>query len=160
MKCMMAQGAAECDRCSRKSFVCTFREHRRGRKLGTRYENRSLIQGIIESYPHDRLKGRINREGPCLKGSRSHGSQGDTTSLISSTSRKQDTSIFWTRLESLQPDGLLSQQAIKGNFSLQNVLSTNHISATLNDVSASIPANDPVVSCLINYQVALSLFEK
>ncbi|KAJ5331974.1 hypothetical protein N7476_001757 [Penicillium atrosanguineum] len=78
---------------------------------------------------------------------------------MSSTSRKKDTPNFWTQSEGLQPDGLLSQQAIKGNFSLQNVLSTNHISVTLSDENASIPANDPMVSCLINYQVARSLFE-
>ncbi|KAJ6121186.1 hypothetical protein N7523_005466 [Penicillium sp. IBT 18751x] len=68
-------------------------------------------------------------------------------------------STFWTQPEGLQPHGLLSQQAIRGSFSLQNVLSTHPISAALNGESRSISGNDPVVSCLINHQVALSLFD-
>jgi hypothetical protein len=37
MRCVVEERAATCERCTRKSLDCVFREHRRGRKPGTRF---------------------------------------------------------------------------------------------------------------------------
>jgi hypothetical protein len=56
---------------------------------------------------------------------------------------------------------MLSQQAMNGKFSLQNILSTDDTSVIPTaGQNVLIPAHDPIVSCLVNYQVAASLFDK
>ncbi|PYH92571.1 hypothetical protein BO71DRAFT_357044 [Aspergillus ellipticus CBS 707.79] len=135
MKCVIATHAMECNRCVRKSLDCTFREHRRGRKPGTRLSHKSGSS--------------ISRKG-----------RGDMSTAARSSPRRDRVSDFWADSEGLQPDSLLSHQAMRGKFSLQNILSTDH-GGNIDGVatSRSVPPDDPILLGLINQQVAMGLFE-
>ncbi|KAL2819720.1 hypothetical protein BJX63DRAFT_381528 [Aspergillus granulosus] len=66
---------------------------------------------------------------------------------------------FFAESESFQPHSLLSHQAMKGRFSLQNILSVDHGTDPRPSDSHAVPAGDPIVLGLINMQVASSLLE-
>ncbi|KAL4805782.1 hypothetical protein BDV18DRAFT_160657 [Aspergillus unguis] len=66
---------------------------------------------------------------------------------------------FWSGSDGFQPHGLLSHQAMKGKFSLQNILSVDHGLSDQSRESESIPASDPIILGLVNAHVASSLLE-
>ncbi|KAL3452352.1 hypothetical protein BJX65DRAFT_303185 [Aspergillus insuetus] len=66
---------------------------------------------------------------------------------------------FFGESASFQPQSLLSHQAMKGRFSLRNILSVDHGVESRSPVSESISPDDPVVLGLINTQVASCLLE-
>ncbi|KAL4866517.1 hypothetical protein BDV12DRAFT_210441 [Aspergillus spectabilis] len=69
-------------------------------------------------------------------------------------------SDFWAEPDGFQPHSLLSHPAMKGKFSLQNILSTDHGGRDSRPASAvSEAGDDPAVLGLINTQVALCLLE-
>lgn len=70
---------------------------------------------------------------------------------------------FWNDREGFRPSDLMNQQAVKGKFSLRTILSTNdelvqHPSAE-RDVGFD-ESTDPISLGLINFPVAVSLFEE
>ncbi|KAJ6097540.1 hypothetical protein N7499_001914 [Penicillium canescens] len=142
MKCTMTLDAVKCDRCVRKSLDCMFREHRRGRKPGTRLikpnAKRSLDSPQGPSFPEG-----MPAEGDARR---------------PSSPRDERVSDFWAESEGLQPNGLLSHQAMKGKFSLQNILSTNHGSTPDRPVE-SVSPDDPTRCGIVSHEVALRLFE-
>lgn len=75
------------------------------------------------------------------------------------SSRDERVSDFWAGSEGLQPDGLLSHQAMKGKFSLQNILSTNHGSSFDRPVD-SVSIDDPIRCGLVTYEQVVGLFER
>ncbi|KAL4972487.1 hypothetical protein BDW66DRAFT_162867 [Aspergillus desertorum] len=67
---------------------------------------------------------------------------------------------FWDESDSFQPHSLLNHQAMRGKFSLQNILSVDHGSdARLSEPGPHVDPDDPVVLGLVNEQVAISLLE-
>jgi hypothetical protein len=76
-----------------------------------------------------------------------------------SSPRDERVSDFWTGSEGLQPDGLLSHQAMKGKFSLQNILSTNH-GSTFNPPADSVSSDDPIRCGLVGYESVVCLFRR
>jgi hypothetical protein len=75
--------------------------------------------------------------------------------------RDDRVSDFWAESEGLglQPDGLLSHQAMKGKFSLQNILSTNH-GSTFDRPSDSVSPDDPIRCGLVGHESVVCLFER
>ncbi|KAJ0426576.1 fungal-specific transcription factor domain-containing protein [Aspergillus carlsbadensis] len=69
------------------------------------------------------------------------------------------TADFFSESDSFQPQSLLSHQAMKGRFSLRNILSVDHGVESRPSDSGSIPPADPVMLGMINTQVALCLLE-
>lgn len=76
-----------------------------------------------------------------------------------SSPRDERVSDFWAESEGLQPNSLLSHQAMKGKFSLQNILSTNHGSTPERPVE-SVSPDDPTRCGIVSHEVALHLFER
>ncbi|KAL3485208.1 fungal-specific transcription factor domain-containing protein [Aspergillus germanicus] len=66
---------------------------------------------------------------------------------------------FFGESDSFQPQSLLSHQAMKGRFSLRNILSVDHGVESRPSLSESLSPDDPVVLGLINTQVASCLLE-
>lgn len=65
---------------------------------------------------------------------------------------------FWTQSSGFRPSDVLNRQATRGDFSLQNVLSTEHGHAPeRNTLSAS--GDDPIEKGFVNLHVATSLFD-
>ncbi|KAJ5775579.1 uncharacterized protein N7511_000590 [Penicillium nucicola] len=142
MKCTMTLDAVKCDRCVRKSLDCMFREHRRGRKPGTR-----LIK------PNSK-RALDSPQGPSIP----EGIAPEAMARRLSSPKEERVSDFWADSEGLQPNGLLSHHAMKGKFSLQNILSTNHGSTPDRQVE-SVSPDDPIRCGLVSYELALRLFE-
>ncbi|EXJ78261.1 hypothetical protein A1O3_09422 [Capronia epimyces CBS 606.96] len=67
---------------------------------------------------------------------------------------------FWAESEGLQPSGLLNRRAMKGKYSLQNILSIGH-GMHLDKAKAAAPIieDDPVRKGVVPYHIATSLFE-
>ncbi|KAL4904747.1 hypothetical protein BDW74DRAFT_168325 [Aspergillus multicolor] len=134
MKCVTTTESGKCDRCTRKTLTCVFREHCRGRKPGMR-------QAGVPEPPPEQFQSRPTG--------------------------------FWDESDGFQPHGLLNHQAMKGNFSLQNILSVDHETNNPKNKdyespshqqrhSASNPSispDDPVLRGLINLHVATHLHE-
>jgi hypothetical protein len=60
----------------------------------------------------------------------------------------------------LQPSSLLNRQAMKGKFSIQNILSTNHnLNLDKPKDPVAFPADDPINAGVIPYHLATSLFD-
>lgn len=66
---------------------------------------------------------------------------------------------FWGSSETFQPPDLLNMQAMKGQFSLQNVLSTVQGVDAVSRPSSAARSRDPIQVGLVNYHIALSLFD-
>ena len=62
--------------------------------------------------------------------------------------------------DNLQPSGLLNHQALKGKFSLQNVLSPTNCSAHQSSEDSPDTVVDPIQVGLVNLPIAKSLFER
>ncbi|EME81276.1 uncharacterized protein MYCFIDRAFT_140249 [Pseudocercospora fijiensis CIRAD86] len=138
MKCHLIPNSEKCERCVRKALDCTFQQHRRGRKLGMRLSTSHSAK-------------QSNEEGNNESDSRE---QSDSDRPYG----------FWADPDGFNPPSLLNRHASKGNFSLQNILSTN-IEApkkpTSGEISASAPRSpgDPITKGIINMAIAESLFE-
>jgi hypothetical protein len=65
---------------------------------------------------------------------------------------------FWTQSSGFRPADVLSRQAMRGTFSLQNVLSTTHEN-TSEMASQKALKEDPVNRGVLNLHIAISLFE-
>lgn len=68
-------------------------------------------------------------------------------------------SDFWAESEGLQPSSLLNKQAMKGMFSLQNLLTISHGLNPAKEASATLSVDDPVNKRIVSYHIATSLFE-
>ncbi|KAF2635882.1 hypothetical protein P280DRAFT_501671 [Massarina eburnea CBS 473.64] len=149
MKCRLPQGSSKCDRCTRKSLDCVFQQHRRGRKLGTRVntrpsdkdENLADVTGAAET----------NAKSPPEPGL----DEGHRRDEPESTTRD-----FWADSDGFQPSSLLNRKAARGNFSLQNVLSTRSEPTSATTSSSSARTEDPIAKGVINHAIATSLFER
>ncbi|KAL4881817.1 hypothetical protein BJY04DRAFT_207301 [Aspergillus karnatakaensis] len=132
MKCATTRGKTACDRCSRKALECLFREHRRGRKPGVRLARKSRdSQGAIK-HPQDEPL-HIRERDP----------------------------DFWAEPDGFQPHSLLNRLAMRGKFSLQNILSVEPEPRDSRPRASAvqISPDDPVLLGLINTQVALSFLD-
>ncbi|KAL3477035.1 fungal-specific transcription factor domain-containing protein [Aspergillus californicus] len=114
MKCVTGGGGgSRCDRCSRKSLQCVFRDHCRGRKPGMRC-------GLDPQPEVD----------------------------------------FWAESDGYQPHSLLNHQAMKGKFSLQNILSIDEgLAEHAPSSPESVSPDDPISLGLLNIQVASCLVQ-
>ncbi|KAF4467417.1 fungal specific transcription factor domain-containing [Fusarium albosuccineum] len=130
MKCCPGSPATpKCERCARKSLDCVFREHRRGRKVGTRISK-------------SRRDSRIQANSSPL----------DHPSVDSAVVETEQES------HDLQPSGLLNHEAMKGKFSLRSILSASDESNECSG-DGSDPTDDPIDLGLVNGPVARSLFD-
>jgi hypothetical protein len=130
MKCRIEPDEEKCQRCTRKSFDCVFRQHRRGRRPTLKVQSESPMTGRGEGTDSSSRPGTLapNQTG------------------------------FWGSSETFQPPDLLNTQAMKGQFSLQNILSTAPgVVAPSRPLSAA-RSRDPIQVGLVNYHIALSLF--
>ncbi|KAL4940478.1 fungal-specific transcription factor domain-containing protein [Aspergillus oleicola] len=71
---------------------------------------------------------------------------------------------FWNEPDGFQPHSLLSHQAMRGNFSIQNILSVDHGGPPVESRSSEtaplpLPPDDPIVLGLVNTQVASGLID-
>ncbi|CAO2658294.1 Nn.00g060170.m01.CDS01 [Neocucurbitaria sp. VM-36] len=150
MKCRLSQDLTKCHRCARKSLDCVFQQHRRGRKLGTKLNtqcsSKSDRPALVESTAEPRAQ---NQDDFGLAAGR----QPDEPESVARD--------FWADNDGFQPPSLLNRHAAKGNFSLQNVLSTNAepMSVTAG-ISSSARTEDPIAMGLLNHAIATSLFER
>ncbi|KAF7197486.1 Protein priB, partial [Pseudocercospora fuligena] len=94
--------------------------------------------------------------------------EGNEEGINESDSREQSDSDrpygFWADPDGFNPPSLLNRHASQGNFSLQNILSTNTEAPkrpTSGEISTSAPRSpgDPVTKGIINMAIAESLFE-
>jgi hypothetical protein len=149
MKCRLSQDSTKCDRCTRKSLDCVFQQHRRGRKLGARLNSQSSSKSErldnVESTP----------EAHAASPRESALTEGHLPDEPESATRD-----FWADSDGFQPPSLLNRQAARGNFSLQNVLSTNAEPTSANASTSSARTDDPIATGLLNHAIATSLFER
>lgn len=130
MKCRIDPDADKCQRCTRKSFECVFRQHRRGRRPTLKVQSDSAMTG---------------------RGERTDSSSRPGTLVPNQTG-------FWGNSATFQPPDLLNRQAMKGQFSLQNILSTTQGVDTPSRPSSAARSRDPIQVGLVNYHIAMSLF--
>ncbi|KAJ4376334.1 hypothetical protein N0V83_001617 [Neocucurbitaria cava] len=151
MKCRLTQDLIKCHRCTRKSLDCVFQQHRRGRKLGTRLNPQC-------SSKSDRPAHVESTTEP------GHAQSQDEFGLTAERQPDEPESVtrdFWADNDGFQPPSLLNRHAAKGNFSLQNVLSTNAEPRFVTaGSSSSARTEDPIATGLLNYAIATSLFER
>lgn len=160
MKCRLSQDATKCDRCVRKSLDCEFQQHRRGRKLGTRLNtlasnksNRSAdVESIPESHAEDQMLASLAQENI----RRASVELRSSHQLDEPEPARRE---FWADSDGFQPPSLLNRQAARGNFSLQNVLSTSAVSTA--NITSPPFANqeDPISKGLLNHPIAASLYQ-
>ncbi|KAH8807279.1 hypothetical protein F5884DRAFT_788875 [Xylogone sp. PMI_703] len=139
MRCRLDKGDTVCERCARKSFECVFREHRRGRKPGTKITRKKDASD------------RPGHDGPPIN--YDYMSDNGPAHVDSDAERPADPS-------SLQPAGVLNREAMRGKFSLQSILSTDH--HPVGDVSEEFglsQAQDVITLGLVNPTLAESLFD-
>ncbi|EXL45204.1 hypothetical protein FOCG_12613 [Fusarium oxysporum f. sp. radicis-lycopersici 26381] len=132
MKCRpMGQDTSKCERCTRKALDCIFREHRRGRKPGTKVTKTKKAPTISpQSIP--------SLESPAAAGAYISETEDDTNNL--------------------QPSGLLNHQALEGKFSLGNILSADQ-EPVQRQRSRNESLEDPIELGLITPSLAKSLFD-
>ncbi|KAF5648061.1 hypothetical protein F52700_1275 [Fusarium sp. NRRL 52700] len=132
MKCRpMGQDTSKCERCTRKALDCIFREHRRGRKPGTKISKAKKAPTISpQSIP--------SLESPVAAGAHISETEDDT--------------------DNLQPSGLLNHQALEGRFSLGNILNADQESVP-SQRSRDESLEDPIDLGLITPSLAKSLFD-
>ncbi|KAF5000828.1 hypothetical protein FGRMN_1436 [Fusarium graminum] len=142
MRCNPIPGSVICERCTRKSIECLFHQKKRGRKPT------KILEEQGPQVPE--------AAGPVEAESQKHQLQ------HTPVQGRDAESDFWASSEGLQPSSLLNEQAAKGKFSLENILSTSHDNANHSDESgliSSLPEDDPVLQGMVSYHVASSLFE-
>lgn len=132
MKCRIDLGADKCQRCTRKAFECVFRQHRRGRRPALKTQSDSTTPAQVDEPGSDTRMGVL----------------------------ASNPTEFWSRSETFQPPDLLNMQAMKGQFSLQNVLSTVQRADGPSRPSSAARSRDPIQVGLVNYHIALSLFDE
>lgn len=171
MKCTLSGDGSKCERCTRKSLNCVFREHRRGRKVGTRFVAGWSPPLFLWRLDFANGMMRISKKPQVLPPSRVSSSLAVTADSTGSTvvqqrqsaapgSRAVEAGSGW-EAGNLQPSGLLNHAMTHGKFSLRNVLSTTERdSVEIPDETASIPADDPVRLGHVNLSIAESLFKK
>jgi hypothetical protein len=94
-------------------------------------------------------------------GTRAEGTAAEPTTPASTTDKERPRSDFWDKPESFQPSDILNKQATKGSFSLQTILSTTDDQAQpVETASAFDESTDPIQRGLVDYSVAVSLFEE
>ncbi|KAF5253125.1 hypothetical protein FANTH_1956 [Fusarium anthophilum] len=132
MKCRpMGQDTSKCERCTRKALDCIFREHRRGRKPGTKISKVKKVPTISpQSIP--------SLESPAATGAHISETEDDANNL--------------------QPSGLLNHQALEGRFSLGNILNADQEPAQ-RQRSRDESLEDPIDLGLITPSLAKSLFD-
>ncbi|KAF5978891.1 hypothetical protein FCOIX_5602 [Fusarium coicis] len=132
MKCRpMGQGTSKCERCTRKALDCIFREHRRGRKPGTKVSKAKKAPTISpQSIP--------SLESPAAAGAHFSETEDDANNL--------------------QPSGLLNHQALEGRFSLGNILNADQ-EPVRRQRSRDESLEDPIELGLITPSLAKSLFD-
>ncbi|KAF5579102.1 hypothetical protein FPCIR_11242 [Fusarium pseudocircinatum] len=132
MKCRpMGQDTSKCERCTRKALDCIFREHRRGRKPGTKISKAKKAPAILpQSIP--------SLESPAAPGTHISETEDDANNL--------------------QPSGLLNHQALEGRFSLGNILNADQEPAP-RQRSRDESLEDPIELGLITPSLAKSLFD-
>lgn len=133
MKCHLNldQGATQCDRCTRKSLECVFRKHRRGR--------RPAVKASLSEQDSTPTNTNVDQ----LRRFSSEGSKSQT---------------FWDQSETFQPPDLLNKDAMKGDFSLEKVLSTSVGAKAARRPSAD-KSRDPLSLGIVNNHIATSLFD-
>jgi hypothetical protein len=88
-----------------------------------------------------------------------HGAQRSTSGLLSRPKSAQRLGQdFWAENSSFQPSDVLNRQITRGNFSLQNVLSTEHGDAS-EECTYKILDDDPINRGVINLHFATELFD-
>ncbi|KAF1830252.1 hypothetical protein BDW02DRAFT_633789 [Decorospora gaudefroyi] len=178
MKCHKMAQDIRCVRCARKSLQCDFLGHRRGRKHGFKLqnpssrgkENAATTSGSVEAVTrspattrslsqHVDHTGNVVEAGDADALTYTHGAH---TSNPRSHSRPQSTQRsgqdFWTKNKGFRPADILNRQTTRGDFSLQNVLSTEHGHAP-EEHTQHISDDDPIHKGLVNLHLATSLFE-
>ncbi|KAF5643384.1 uncharacterized protein FTJAE_3184 [Fusarium tjaetaba] len=132
MKCRpMGQDTSKCERCTRKALDCIFREHRRGRKPGTKILKAKKVPTISpQSIP--------SLESPAAAGAHISETEGDANNL--------------------QPSGLLNHEALEGRFSLGNILNADQETVP-RQRSRDESLEDPIELGLITPSLAKSLFD-
>lgn len=127
------------------------------------YSKGTIINSEIPSV--SQLK--INQEGwpLCRKGSDRSRHQSRRNSGSSTDPTLRDDRVvyarFWTDSKDFHPPALLNNQAVTGQFSLQNVLSTSREAAEpVNVSSLEHSLDDPVQLGLVNFNIANSLYER
>ncbi|KAF7558428.1 hypothetical protein G7046_g5725 [Stylonectria norvegica] len=138
---------SKCDRCVRKSLDCVFREHRRGRKPGTR-----ISRGRPALGTHKEVLPR-----PKNGASEEHMLSEDVPQPASVTQE----ALPVVEDGSLQPSGLLNREAMAGKFSLRCILGTAESdgagAASQGDLPP-IPTDDPIRLGFVNLSMAKYLF--
>ncbi|KAF5538694.1 hypothetical protein FPHYL_12471 [Fusarium phyllophilum] len=133
MKCRpMGQDTSKCERCTRKALDCIFREHRRGRKPGTKISK-------AKKAPTMSPQSVASLESPAAAGAHVSETEDDANNL--------------------QPSGLLNHQALEGRFSLGNILNADqeHVQQQR---SRDELLEDPIELGLITPSLAKSLFDR
>ncbi|SCV48505.1 uncharacterized protein FFB14_10413 [Fusarium fujikuroi] len=132
MRCRpMGQDTSKCERCTRKALECIFREHRRGRKPGTKISKVKKVPAISpQSIP--------SFESPAAAEAHISETEDDANNL--------------------QPSGLLNHQALEGRFSLGNILNADQ-EPVQRQRSRDESLEDPIELGLITPSLAKSLFD-
>ncbi|KAF4964600.1 hypothetical protein FSARC_7506 [Fusarium sarcochroum] len=134
MKCCPGSSrTSKCERCARKSLDCVFRQHRRGRKPGTKIK-RSNNASVVSAHT-----------SPCPE---------NPSPTVNSHFSETDQDI-----DNLQPSGLLNHEALKGKFSLGSILNASEEPVLQCMGNLSDPTEDPIDLGLINPSIAKSLFD-
>ncbi|KAI3541715.1 fungal specific transcription factor domain-containing protein [Colletotrichum abscissum] len=143
MKCITADDATVCDRCTRKSLTCIFQDHRRGRKPGTRSRITPKRKAQISTAPAASSQSVQQRQIE------------ERSELAQAIQRSPD----WSN-GSLQPAGLFSRAATRGSFSLGSILNASESTTSeAQQEESRVPADDPIQLGLLNSSIASSLFE-
>ncbi|KAI1621848.1 hypothetical protein EDD37DRAFT_667713 [Exophiala viscosa] len=155
MKCRVPESHSKCERCKRKSLECTFRKHQRGRRPAVKLASGALPSNLEATKQANAISGRINES--LTDAGRHRPSSGTQDGEESSSARAEAEKAFWAESDNFRPPDLLNREATSGHFSLLNVLSTT------NRMGSPVPSNsssdDPIQMRLINYNIAVTLFE-
>lgn len=165
MRCRPGGGdGASCQRCVRKSLDCVYRDHRRGRKPGTKSVASPAFKTMLPIDLLNRIS-KIKTPSSTSILTPLRPEQAESDDVISAVTPQAQTVEKGTDWETgtLQPSGLLNHVATEGRFSLQSILSPQGSSASdaLNEnVTSSFSPEDPVQLGHINLSIAESLFDK
>lgn len=163
MKCPLSHNATKCDRCVRKSLVCEFQQHRRGRKLGTRLNLFSTnkgchpadVESVTEAHAEGIMPASFAQEHTRQASAERPRYEPDEPEPEPEPARRG----FWSDTDGFQPFSLLNRQAARGSFSLQNILSTNLVSTANTTSLPTAREDDPISKGLLNHAIATSLYQ-
>lgn len=157
MKCSFSEGYSTCERCVRLGLNCTVEKHRRGRKLGWRA---AALPGTQASF---------QTATPTPAAHLSHADDHRLHIPFEQPDRGGNGQEYtqrmpWANSEGFQPPDLLTKQATKGRYSLQAILNINEaptkVAESASATSSTESADDPIKMGIVNYSVAMSLFEE